>query len=219
MLQHRKHVVGEQAGAARELIRRVSEGDLVLARNGPWPLCAFAFRVSRYAFARRRCRPPETRTRARTRGLLLQARAGERTHCSAARPIEAVEIRENRAQYAERRCTEESIALANVIPDGAIVVTLDQRGENLDSLALAALLREWRAEHRAAVCFIVGGADGVGQVLLSARGFASPLAPPPGRISWCASCCLSSFTAPARSSPATPITGHKINDPADLNSS
>jgi 23S rRNA (pseudouridine1915-N3)-methyltransferase len=82
------------------------------------------------------------------------------------RTIEIIEIRESRAQDAERRCTEESIALANVIPEGAIVVTLDQRGESLDSPALAALLREWRAEDRAAVCFIVGGADGVAPSLV-----------------------------------------------------
>ena len=80
-----------------------------------------------------------------------------------------VEIRESRAQDAERRRTEESIALANVIPDGAIVVALDQRGESLDSPALAGLLREWRAEDRAAVCFIVGGADGVAPSLDRAR--------------------------------------------------
>jgi 23S rRNA (pseudouridine1915-N3)-methyltransferase len=77
------------------------------------------------------------------------------------RDIEIIEIRESRAHDAERRRTEESIALANVIPDRAIVVILDQRGENLDSPALAALLREWRAEDRAAACFIIGGADGL----------------------------------------------------------
>ncbi len=82
------------------------------------------------------------------------------------RDIEIVEIRESRAQDVERRRVEELIALANVIPDGAIVVVLDQRGESLDSPALAGLLREWRAEDRAAVCFIVGGADGLAPSLI-----------------------------------------------------
>jgi 23S rRNA (pseudouridine1915-N3)-methyltransferase len=82
------------------------------------------------------------------------------------RDIEIVEIRESRAQDAERRRVEESIAIANVIPEGAIVIVLDARGENLDSTALAALLREWRAEDRAAVCFVVGGADGLAPSLL-----------------------------------------------------
>src|SRR5580698_4680214 len=77
------------------------------------------------------------------------------------RDIEIVEIRESRAGDAERRRVEESIAIANVIPDRAIVVILDQRGSALDSAALAASLREWRAEDRPAVCFIIGGADGL----------------------------------------------------------
>jgi 23S rRNA (pseudouridine1915-N3)-methyltransferase len=77
------------------------------------------------------------------------------------RDIEIVEIRESRAADAERRRTEESIAIANVIPDRAVVVILDQRGSALDSAALAATLREWRAEDRPAACFIIGGADGL----------------------------------------------------------
>ena len=76
------------------------------------------------------------------------------------RDIEIVEIRESRAQDTERRRIEESIAIANVIPERAMIVVLDQRGENLDSAALAALLREWRAEDRPAACFVIGGADG-----------------------------------------------------------
>lgn len=82
------------------------------------------------------------------------------------RNIEVIEIRESRAHDSERRRVEESIALANVIPDGAVVVVLDQRGENLDSPALAALLREWRAEDRPAACFIIGGADGLAPSLV-----------------------------------------------------
>jgi 23S rRNA (pseudouridine1915-N3)-methyltransferase len=77
------------------------------------------------------------------------------------RDIEIVEIRESRAGDAERRRIEESIAIANVIPDRAMVVLLDERGNALDSAALAGALREWRAEDRPAVCFIIGGADGL----------------------------------------------------------
>ena len=77
------------------------------------------------------------------------------------RDIEIIEIRESRAQDVERRRVEESIALATVIPDGAVIAVLDQGGENIDSAELAALLREWRAEDRPAACFIIGGADGL----------------------------------------------------------
>ena len=82
------------------------------------------------------------------------------------RNIDVIEIRESRAQDAERRRVEESIALANVVPEGAVVALLDQRGENLDSAALAGLLRKWRAEDRAAACFIIGGADGLAASLV-----------------------------------------------------
>ncbi len=81
------------------------------------------------------------------------------------REIEIVEIRESRAHDAERRRVEESIAIANVIPERSIVVILDERGDNLDSAALAATLRRWREEDRSAVCFIIGGADGLAQSL------------------------------------------------------
>ncbi|MGA8652294.1 MAG: 23S rRNA (pseudouridine(1915)-N(3))-methyltransferase RlmH [Xanthobacteraceae bacterium] len=82
------------------------------------------------------------------------------------RDIEVIEIRESRAHDVERRRVEESIAIANVIPEAAVVIALDEHGENLDSPALAGLLREWRAEDRAAACFIVGGADGLAPSLI-----------------------------------------------------
>jgi 23S rRNA (pseudouridine1915-N3)-methyltransferase len=82
------------------------------------------------------------------------------------RAIEIVEIRESRAQDRDRRRTEESIALANVIPNGAVVVVLDERGESLDSAALAGLMRQWRADNRESACFIIGGADGLAPNLL-----------------------------------------------------
>ena len=77
------------------------------------------------------------------------------------REIEIIEIRESRAHDAERRRLEELIAIANIIPERATIVILDEHGESLDSAALAALLRQWRAEDRPAVCFVIGGADGL----------------------------------------------------------
>ena len=56
---------------------------------------------------------------------------------------------------------EESIALANVIPQNAAVVLLDSRGENLDSAGFATQLTKWRANGRPAVVFLIGGADGL----------------------------------------------------------
>src|SRR5262245_36858818 len=64
------------------------------------------------------------------------------------RDIEIIEIRESRAADAAKRMLEESIALANVIPENAAVVLLDSLGENLDSPALATHLAKWRADSR-----------------------------------------------------------------------
>jgi 23S rRNA (pseudouridine1915-N3)-methyltransferase len=82
------------------------------------------------------------------------------------REIEIVEIRESRAPDVERRRVEESIAIANVIPERSTIVILDERGESLGSAALAALLRQWRTEDRPAACFIIGGADGLAASLV-----------------------------------------------------
>src|SRR3979490_1318227 len=52
--------------------------------------------------------------------------------------FDIVEIRESRAGDAARRMLEESIAIANVIPDRAVTVILDERGESMSSASLAA---------------------------------------------------------------------------------
>ena len=77
------------------------------------------------------------------------------------RDIEVVEIRESRAQEVGKRMIEESIALANVIPDKAVILILDERGESLDSATLASRLGRWRDDGRPAAVFIIGGDDGL----------------------------------------------------------
>lgn len=77
------------------------------------------------------------------------------------RNVEIVEIRESRADDAGKRVLEESIALANVIPQNSAVVLLDGRGDNLDSAGLANQFAQWRVNDKPAVTFIVGGAEGL----------------------------------------------------------
>lgn len=77
------------------------------------------------------------------------------------RDVEVLEIKESRAQEVGKRMIEESIALANVIPDKAVIVILDQRGESLDSGALATRLGRWRDDGRPATVFVIGGDDGL----------------------------------------------------------
>ena len=77
------------------------------------------------------------------------------------RAIEIIEIKESRAQELNKRITEESIALANVIPDKAATIVLDERGENLDSVSFAARLRRFRDDGRTDAVFVIGGDDGL----------------------------------------------------------
>jgi 23S rRNA (pseudouridine1915-N3)-methyltransferase len=81
------------------------------------------------------------------------------------RDIELVEIRESRADNADKRQLEEAIALANVIPEGAVVVLLGETGENLGSAGLAERLRLWRDGGRPALVFMIGGPDGLARTL------------------------------------------------------
>jgi 23S rRNA (pseudouridine1915-N3)-methyltransferase len=77
------------------------------------------------------------------------------------RDVEIVEIRESRAEDAGKRMIEESIALATIIPQGAAVVLLDPRGDNLDSAGLANQLAKWRGATKPAAVFVIGGPDGL----------------------------------------------------------
>ena len=75
--------------------------------------------------------------------------------------FDIVEIKESRADDAARRMLEESIAIANIVPDGAATVILDERGENMSSAHIAGRLQDWRRQDAPAVVFIIGAADGL----------------------------------------------------------
>jgi 23S rRNA (pseudouridine1915-N3)-methyltransferase len=75
--------------------------------------------------------------------------------------FEITEIRDSRAGDSARRQLEESIAIANVIPENGVALILDERGENISSSALAGRLQGWRTANTASVTFIIGGSDGL----------------------------------------------------------
>ena len=56
---------------------------------------------------------------------------------------------------------EEGAAIAASIPEKSVLVTLDEHGENIDSISLANRLGRWRDQSVANVIFIIGGADGL----------------------------------------------------------
>jgi 23S rRNA (pseudouridine1915-N3)-methyltransferase len=77
------------------------------------------------------------------------------------RGLEVHEIPESRARDAEQRIREEAAAILALVPEGAVLVALDEKGKNIDSAAFAGHLGRWRDESVASTVFAVGGADGL----------------------------------------------------------
>jgi 23S rRNA (pseudouridine1915-N3)-methyltransferase len=77
------------------------------------------------------------------------------------RGLEIHEISESRARDAATRMAEEATAISAVIPEKCVLVTLDERGHNVDSVALARHLGHWRDQSTANTVFVIGGADGL----------------------------------------------------------
>jgi 23S rRNA (pseudouridine1915-N3)-methyltransferase len=55
----------------------------------------------------------------------------------------------------------EAELLARAVPQGAVLVTLDERGKLLTSPDFATQLARWRDAGRQDVAFVIGGADGI----------------------------------------------------------
>jgi 23S rRNA (pseudouridine1915-N3)-methyltransferase len=70
------------------------------------------------------------------------------------------ELKPSRKDSAEQRKADEAAALLAHVPDSALVIALDERGQAVTSPAFSALLV---AANEAAqdVCLIIGGADGL----------------------------------------------------------
>src|SRR5262245_61454422 len=88
-------------------------------------------------------------------------RAADAGRGTGPRAVEILAIRESRARETDKRVIEEGIALANIIPEGAVTIALDERGENIDSVELAKRIGRWRDASRPAAVFLIGGADGL----------------------------------------------------------
>jgi len=77
------------------------------------------------------------------------------------RGLDIHEIPESRAGDAATRMTEEAAAISAAIPQKSVLVALDERGENLDSVAFARYLGRWRDDAVPNTIFAIGGADGL----------------------------------------------------------
>lgn len=77
------------------------------------------------------------------------------------RGLDICEIPESRAREAAGRLAEEATAISAAIPPSSMLVTLDARGETIDSATLARRLGGWRDQSIGSASFVIGGADGL----------------------------------------------------------
>jgi 23S rRNA (pseudouridine1915-N3)-methyltransferase len=70
----------------------------------------------------------------------------------------------------------EAAALLGALPAGAVVVALDMGGEAVESVRFASLLERWLSQGRA-VCFLIGGAEGLDRRVADRADFVLSLGP------------------------------------------
>jgi len=79
--------------------------------------------------------------------------------------VEIREVEERRPLSGGERKAREGGLLLAAIPDGALIVTLDERGKAFDSAAFARQFAAWR-ERSQTLAFVIGGADGLTEAVL-----------------------------------------------------
>ena len=72
---------------------------------------------------------------------------------------------------------QEAELLLAAIPQGSVVVALDERGKALASEAFAAKIGAWRDQGAADIAFLIGGADGHGDAVRARADFLLALGP------------------------------------------
>ncbi|WP_181701562.1 23S rRNA (pseudouridine(1915)-N(3))-methyltransferase RlmH [Chthonobacter albigriseus] len=90
------------------------------------------------------------------------------------------EIGESRAARPDARKDEEAAELLSALPDGALVIALDERGEAPSSDDFARLIGEARDRSVPAVVLLIGGPDGHGAAALDRAGRRISF----GRMTW-----------------------------------
>ncbi len=74
-------------------------------------------------------------------------------------------VREHEVEVKAGGMAAEGAALARAIPEGSVIVVLDERGEQVTSPEFAGLLAGWRDRGRADLALVIGGADGIDPTL------------------------------------------------------
>lgn len=95
-------------------------------------------------------------------------------------PLSLKEVEPKGTLPPARLKAREAELLLAVVPNGAKLVALDERGEALASEAFAKRLGAWRDEGVAATAFLIGGADGLDETLKARADLRLSL----GRVTW-----------------------------------
>lgn len=78
-----------------------------------------------------------------------------------------VEVEERRPLSGEERKAREAELITAKVPTGAVLIALDERGEDLTSRKFAKLLGDFQDGGTADIAFVIGGADGLSEDLRS----------------------------------------------------
>lgn len=71
------------------------------------------------------------------------------------------EVEEKRSLSANEMKAREAELLLAAVPDGAVVVALDEKGKSLTSIEFSSRLGRWRDDGVRDVAILIGGADGL----------------------------------------------------------
>jgi len=77
-----------------------------------------------------------------------------------------VELEEKRKLPPAQLKAREAELIAAALPPGALLVALDERGQQWSSRELAERLAAWRDRGAAALAFAIGGANGLGPAII-----------------------------------------------------
>lgn len=81
-------------------------------------------------------------------------------------PIRVEEITLKPNLPAVRQKTEATQKLLALVPEAAAVIALDEGGSTLSSADFATRIGRWQDDGRAGLCFLIGGAEGLGEATL-----------------------------------------------------
>lgn len=95
-------------------------------------------------------------------------------------PFDLKEVEDRKRLSGPQLKQKEAELLLAQVPDGAVIVALDERGKNLSSPDLAMRIGGWRDDGRRDIAFIIGGADGLDDLVRNCADLTLSL----GKLTW-----------------------------------